>query len=631
MSEKDRLPFSHEEEQALTEQKTESNAESRPTVYSVDLGSSERRFSSAESDRNKRYDDDDFWDLGETRRKVYKEPSFSGKPIENPLIHQNTEQQTDIKRESIPNPPRNHGQQSSEPFRRAADNTEIPRTNHIPTSRYAASRPEAARAVQNRQNEALRTAKSIREYDCEGMLLRHVDIKPWAANVRFYERFAAEAEQFHEKSGTPCEPVEFFAYVPQYSKMNDKQQKYYLFIRDSIRKGEYIDAELSYLLLYVFEIINLPHKIPPENGVRLLSDIWLNYRDRHPRLDVFLCEWMADYCLIHAIPLPKRLTPIIPQIVQKAQFKEIYLDLLPDSQMASLTRTLIDFSSDYDYRRSRYYKDHADAYEEHIPASLASAFCAAQKEKRGIFAFEKKYRVTRDAYCGAVTPAEIKRRIDVEFYSFTRPLETREIITNLVKYAENRLRLTLKIKAKLGVGELAAADQAAIDGYFAPMLPEKKAGKVMAEADYLKFYEAEATGFDFTAAAEIEHLSWDNTHKLTAENPTETEETARENPAFPLPMEDTAAEALTEPATAESHIENQTTAGDASAEKECLRAALDGSFRRFCHDHGYFADDMASKINELFLDIIGDIVLAEENGDYQLIEDYREDVTEWLN
>ena len=70
---------------------------------------------------------------------------------------------------------------------------------------------------------------------------------------------------------------------------------------------------------------------------------------------------------------------------------------------------------------------------------------------------------------------------------------------------------------------------------------------------------------------------------------------------------------------------------DYTAEKECLRAALNGSFRRFCHDHGYFADDMASKINELFLDIIGDIVLAEENGDYQLIEDYREDVTEWLN
>jgi hypothetical protein len=71
--------------------------------------------------------------------------------------------------------------------------------------------------------------------------------------------------------------------------MNDKQQNFYLYVRDSIRNGDFMNAELSYILLYVFEIINLPHRIPPETGVRLLSDIWLNYRNRHPRLDVFLC------------------------------------------------------------------------------------------------------------------------------------------------------------------------------------------------------------------------------------------------------------------------------------------------------------------------------------------------------
>ena len=66
-------------------------------------------------------------------------------------------------------------------------------------------------------------------------------------------------------------------------------------------------------------------------------------------------------------------------------------------------------------------------------------------------------------------------------------------------------------------------------------------------------------------------------------------------------------------------------------EKEALRAAMDGNFRKYCKDNGYFDSDMASKINEIFLDIIGDIVLTDENGDYELIEDYREDVLEWLN
>ena len=53
--------------------------------------------------------------------------------------------------------------------------------------------------------------------------------------------------------------------------------------------------------------------------------------------------------------------------------------------------------------------------------------------------------------------------------------------------------------------------------------------------------------------------------------------------------------------------------------------------RKYCKENGFFADDMASRINEIFLDRIGDIVLTEEDGDYRLIEDYREDVLEWLS
>ena len=159
------------------------------------------------------------------------------------------------------------------------------------------------------------------------------------------------------------------------------------------------------------------------------------------------------------------------------------------------------------------------------------------------------------------------------------------------------------------------------------MMPEKRGRSAAAEEDYLKLYEAETTGFDFEAASQIEQMSWDNTNKLTAAEV----DSAEDEPAAIKILRDESASTEEQPPEIppESHTSESDTAP--TAEKECLRAALDGSFRRFCHDHGYFADDMASKINELFLDIIGDIVLAEENGDYQLIEDYREDVTEWLN
>ncbi|MBE6598528.1 MAG: hypothetical protein E7638_03690 [Ruminococcaceae bacterium] len=598
--------------------------EKKTVMYTVDTGSSEHRYTSVSPTKNKRYDDDDFWNLGEVRRKVYHKPTFADTAVENTIVTHDISTEAPVKREKIPSPPE---KVPGEPFRyqRTADNTSPHGSRQIPTSRYSSSRP-AAVTVQNRQNEALRNMKTVKEYDCSGLLIRHVEIKPWAASIPFYGRFAAEAALFHEKEGAPCEAVEFFAYVPQYSKMNDKQQQFYLYVRDSIRQGTYIRADLSYILLYIYEIINLPNLIPPEKGASLLADIWLHYREWYPRIDVFLSEWLSNYCLIHQVPLPSALTPILPQIVKKAQFKEFYLDVFSDGDMPSLAEALMEFSSDYDYRRSRYYKGHEKDYEEKLPAAVSEALTAAYREKRGIFAFEKKYRLTIDAYCGAVVPAEIKRRIDVEFYSFTRPIETRKIVTELVKYAENKLRLALKIKAKLAVNDISSADCNVIDRFFAPMIPEKAPSKAAsaaaAEAEYLKLYEADSSGFDFTAAEQIEQSSWDNTNMLTAaeEDRAAEKDTQSEIPVPPASLSDS-----------HSTVEKEDTSSENTAEKEGLLAAMDGTFRKYCRDNGFFDSDMASKINEIFLDILGDIVLEESDGEYKLIEDYREDVLEWLN
>lgn len=603
-------------------EKSESEAENGSTA--------ERRYSTAQTTHNKRYDDDDFWNLGETRRKVYQKPDFGDKPNESTLVDKQTEDTSGVKREMIPKVPPNSSSAPSKLYNRPADNTAI-NGKSVRTSRYGGKRPDV-RAIQQQQNEALRMMETIKEYECENLLIRRVEIKPWTTNIQFYQRFAGEAALFHEKKGSPCEPAQFFAYVPQYSKMNDKQQNFYLYVRECIRNEKFIEADMSYLLLYIYEIINIPHLIPPAEGVKLLASIWLHYREAYPRLDVFLCEWLPDYCLIHQVPMPAELTPILPQIVQKAQFKEFYLDVIPDKDMTGVAQTLLEFSSDYDYRRSRYYEGNESVYEEKIRGAVTEALTAACRDKRGIFAFEKKYRLTRDAYCGAVTPAEIKRRIDVEFYSFTRPLETRKIITDLVKYAENKLRAVLKIKAKLGTGELDPADREIIDRFFQPMMPENtgsRAKAAAAEDEYLKYYEAESSGFDFGTAEEIEQMSWNNTNILTDIESAESSEEDHSLAAEPV-WEEKFPE-CNEEAPVPLSVQTPADTPEYSAEKEALRAAEEGNFRGWCRNNGFFDSDMAAKINEIFLDLMGDIVLTDENGDYNIIEDYREDVLEWLN
>ena len=64
-----------------------------------------------------------------------------------------------------------------------------------------------------------------------------------------------------------------------------------------------------------------------------------------------------------------------------------------------------------------------------------------------------------------------------------------------------------------------------------------------------------------------------------------------------------------------------------------LRAALVGdkeAMRRVAADAFLPAETLAERINELFLEKIGDVVFEIADGGISLIEDYREEALEWL-
>ena len=90
--------------------------------------------------------------------------------------------------------------------------------------------------------------------------------------------------------------------------------------------------------------------------------------------------------------------------------------------------------------------------------------------------------MTRDSFCGAIVASSVKRRLDIEFVSFTRRADTRPLVTARVKHSENRLRAVLGIKAKLGENGLGEEDCRAIDAYFAPLFPTKEAVRQRKEA-----------------------------------------------------------------------------------------------------------------------------------------------------
>ena len=133
-------------------------------------------------------------------------------------------------------------------------------------------------------------------YAPEGMLLRGVRIYPHKNEYGYYAEFCRHARRLFSLEGRECEAVSFFSYMPQYSQLNRAQLNWYLWWRTSFRCGRALAVDYSYLLLYLYEIINLGDAIPPAKGQEAMLRLWLSYRSRYPRLDAIVREWLCDYC-----------------------------------------------------------------------------------------------------------------------------------------------------------------------------------------------------------------------------------------------------------------------------------------------------------------------------------------------
>ena len=455
-----------------------------------------------------------------------------------------------------------------------------------------------------------------------------------------YSHFSRDVAQSHRSSPEApfdsLSPVPFQSYIPQFSHMSSQQIEFYRAWREEVRNGSYPACDLSYIILYIYEIINLPDLITPQKGVRILTSLWIAYRRAYPRIDSFLSEWMADYCLIHETPLPKGLLPFIPQIAPKSQFKEFYLHPLvllardgEKNNVSLLGKAVIETLSDYDYTQSKCYKPNKAFYDSELPYLLGMFITKALSGSVAPLSLDRFYSLTRESYSGAVVAPGIKMRIDLSFLSFTRKAESRQVITSALKECENRLRYVLGIKSKLKTDPLTAETGGCLTEALNSVYPPPNAAK-NEEPEYMEYYEPDSAGYDYDSAAELEYSSWANTERLTGEDliPREPENDDAEisvSSVAPASGYNSETENSVENTPADSRNTDPVTKG-------AVRAALDGEFGLFCRENKLNEGNTADIINSLFLEVLGDVIIEPEvsGTSYRLVEDYRKEIENWL-
>ena len=464
------------------------------------------------------------------------------------------------------------------------------------------------------------------EYVPENALIRRVRLYRWKSNYHYYEDFVRDAVRLYPIHGEACPRVPFFSYVPQYSQMSRSQLEWYLWWREQVRRGEYPETDYSYVLLYAYEMINLAGKLEPLTARNALCGIWEHYRDTFHQLDSYLPEWICDVSLIHRLPPPVwENAKLLSAAMERCRLREFYVTCGGEEGYA---RALLAFCSNYDYHKSKFCtKENKPLFDRAVLGVLC--YVTEQTGEEGKL-FSKAgledSKMLRDAYTGALCSYRNKRKIEVEYCSFSRSHELRFLVTDLVKYTENRLRGALGIRSRLTVYALPKAVKDLADHVLRSLLPAVEATTVKKKEDtarYEALYDLPRQPLSFAAAAEIEKTSWQTTERLVEafEEPMETGETIDPVPApapaiVPLPTEEPSTAADGGFAPYLDFIRATLTAN--AAEQKQIAAAL-----------GKPIDVIADEINELAADAFGDVLLEDEGNAYVVLEDYR-DVAETL-
>lgn len=478
-----------------------------------------------------------------------------------------------------------------------------------PVHRYV--NPDAVREMAN-------APKPEDEYVPECALIHNVKIYRWRSSYQYYEEFVRTAEKLQSVRGGPCEMVKFFSYVPQYSQMTRAQFGWYLWFRECVRRGEYPETDYSYILLYVYEIINLSDRLNSAEGQAQLFGLWLHYRDTYRQLDSYLPDWICDYSLIHRLPPPDPDPRARAALMQRCALKEFYVG--GDSEDGYLQALMV-FCCNYDYRKSKFCTEENRLLFDICMKAALQAVTGKLSEDGKLFSASgmEDSRLTRDAYSGALCSYRMKRKLEISYCSFSRSHELRFLITDVLKYTENKIRWYLGVRSKLSVYALPTSIRELIDRRMEEVLPKKISAEQRREqreeASYAAYYDAPKAPLSLSNAAKIEHASWDMTQKLV--EAFEDESLKSDAPSY---------EPISTPSSARSEKEDSHFLLPYRAFLEAVLAENADLQRESAMALGKLTDAVAEEINERSADSMGDVLLEEGDAGYRVIDDYRD----WL-
>lgn len=448
-------------------------------------------------------------------------------------------------------------------------------------------------------------------YIPDNSLIHKVTLTKEKSSYEFYGEFRTAAEKLWHVKGEQCEYKDYFSYSPQYNQLSSSQMRYYLWWRENFREGRYLKTNLCYIYLYTFELINATYLTTPEDAREKMVEVLENYEDVLKGAVPRYVRWISDFSLIHRLPPPERFSE---QLLKKAGMFKEYFVRIPGNTPEGWVRVLLAYCCSYDYRSSKFAtSENIELFDEHVPRALARV--VAKLSEDGQILAGLPYgdcKIVAKAFEGAVCCSDNRYTIEAEYCSFSRSHELRFLVGDVVKYAENKIRHYISVKSRLTVYSLPNDLRDVIDGYFATVLPHRRrtAAEKPKHEEYDILYDLPKKKLDLSNAERIEQESWITTKELVEA----FEEEAAEKEVIPAVM----------PEVIETGHDTELCVA-LGKYFDAVKELCDGNvslLNGLAESEGLLLDAVIDRINEIAVDIIGDIIIENDGDIYTVIEDY---------
>ncbi|MEF2965355.1 TerB N-terminal domain-containing protein [Paenibacillus sp. M1] len=320
----------------------------------------------------------------------------------------------------------------------------------------------------------------------------------WRENFRYISReqqFVQKGRELEQQSVDYAEFVPFQTYWPTYDQMQPLQLRWYLYWRGEVRSERYPDTDLSYLFVYLYELIHgIGWSAPPE-GYELMNRVWRAYRQRYPKLDGYVREWLFDFALVFGLEMPS--PEPIPKLPRNLSYelKELEWKRRFAAEPLSLSWEMILPLIDYEVEKSRFYAGEGRAeLRNYVPKTVAlvDGYLAKSAGTKLIDRFKaKEQTVTRYLFRSAVYDHELygrTRTVNVRPVSDNPPL--RAYLTQLVRFTENKLRELKGFKGKLRGIEIEPEVERLISRFLRREFEHRKAEEAKSRAPKVKINAA---------------------------------------------------------------------------------------------------------------------------------------------